>query len=981
MLKYVKFKMKESDVIKAYDILKTYNGQNNQILYYQNLNKRHAIILQEFDVKYILNNNDYEPQMVNKVVKISDIYGQKLKEKYELDFLPEKVKITKIIGEMGDSYHCYLQFRKSIPPKLHYLNRKYILNPLETIDYSKIDIDFDYFDKKTEHLGRKLKKLQKEGIKFLLANKKCILADSMGTGKEQDVNTIIPTPNGYRRMGDIQVGDVVFGSNGKPCNVTGVFPQGKKDIYEIEFTDNSKTNCGLEHLWIVKDKVMFTRKKNWTVLSLKEILKRGIEYNKHDRTKSEWKHNYKFRIPVCQPVEYKEKKHLIHPYLMGIMIGDGNLCNGGIVISIPDTEIEILERITNLISNNYKFTPNRRGTCPNYRISKNLPSNKSNIYMDEIKRLGLNVKGNIKFIPQEYMFDSIENRIELLRGLMDSDGTITKERNKISYSTTSYKLANDVVELVQSLGGLSYIREYDRRKNGKNIEYQVVIKIETCPFHLQRKKDRYTITPNKPKYLVKSIKNIKLSHQNDAVCIKVDSKDESYLTNNYIVTHNTTQASAAAICTNVDKVLIICPASVKSTWKRELMYYVDEKDIQIVNGTTWDKSTKFTIINYDILDNFYTVPKETYLEEEVSYDKNGNVIKNLKLKTKKSTKKVVIEECMKNSKLFQENFECVIVDEVHRMVNNKSIRYQVIEDLFKRIRPPFRFLLTGTPMTNKPMNLYYILKLIDAEVTNDYQFYIKRYCGGKQMRLKNGRTIMISKDATNLEELREKIKHVYIRRLLTDMTDMVNKTIVVKEYDLNEKQLEKYNQLWDEYVKAQEEKGVEDSEEYRQLVEGTIVRQYLAKEMITNTIQLAQEIIDNNEKVIISCTYTEEVNELKKYFGKIAVVYDGKMTAKQKDKSEYEFMNNPDIKVFIGQIDSASVGLTLTAATKLIFNSFSFETHVLKQMEDRIYRLTQTKDVTCYYQVFTDSISQHVFETVIKKENMANEIIKSEKEK
>lgn len=618
--------MKTNDVDKAYEILKTYNGTNNQIKYYQYMYSKNSIVLKEFDINYILNNYDYSPKTINKIVKISDIFGKKIQEKYELDFTPEKVKITTIIGEMGDSYHCFLQFRQSIPPKLFYLNRKYILNPLETVDYSKIDIDFNQFDKKTEHLGRKLKSLQKEGVKFLLSNKKCILADGMGAGK-------------------------------------------------------------------------------------------------------------------------------------------------------------------------------------------------------------------------------------------------------------------------------------------------------------------------------------------------------------------TVQSIVASICTNVDKILIICPASVKSTWKRELMYYVDEKDITIVNGSNWGETTKFTIINYDILDNFYTVPTENVMEEVVTKDEYNNIVTKLVTKTKKSTKKAVIEECMKNSRLFQEKFGCVIVDEVHRMVNNKSIRYQVIDDLFKRTRPPFRFLLSGTPMTNKPMNLYYILKLIDAEVTNDYRFYVKRYCGGKEMKLRTGKKILIANDATNLDELKEKIKHIYIRRLLSQMTDMVKKNIEVKEYDLNEKQTARYNELWDEYVKAQEEKGNNDSETYRQLVEGTLVRQYLAKEMIPNTIHLAEEIIDNDEKVIISCTYTEEVNELKKYFGKIAVVYDGKMTSKQKDKSEYEFMNNPKIKVFIGQIDSASVGLTLTAATKLIFNSFSFSSHVLKQMEDRIYRLTQTKDVTCYYQVFTDSISQHVYNTVLKKELMANTIIKSESEK
>ena len=151
------------------------------------------------------------------------------------------------------------------------------------------------------------------------------------------------------------------------------------------------------------------------------------------------------------------------------------------------------------------------------------------------------------------------------------------------------------------------------------------------------------------------------------------------------------------------------------------------------------------------------------------------------------------------------------------------------------------------------MNLYYILKLIDAEVTDDYRFYVKRYCGGKEMKLRTGKKILIANDATNLDELKEKIKHVYIRRLLSQMSDMVKKNIEVKEYDLNEKQTIRYNELWDEYVKAQEEKGNNDSEAYRQLVEGTIVRQYLAKEMIPNTIHLAEEIIDNNEKVIICC--------------------------------------------------------------------------------------------------------------------------------
>ena len=213
------------------------------------------------------------------------------------------------------------------------------------------------------------------------------------------------------------------------------------------------------------------------------------------------------------------------------------------------------------------------------------------------------------------------------------------------------------------------------------------------------------------------------------------------------------------------------------------------------------------------------------------------------------------------------------------------------------------------------------------------------------------------------------------------MTDMVNKDIQTRYYDLTPAQKKRYDELWEEYVLAQQEQGNEDSEDYRQLVEGMLVRQYLAKEMIPNTIQLVDEKIEDDEKVIIICTFTDEINELKKYYGNKCVVYDGKMTAKQKDKAEYEFMNNPKIKVFIGQIIACSVGLTLTAAHTLVFNSYSFSSAENKQAEDRIYRLNQKNDVVCIYQLFNDSISQRMFDLVTRKQIISNNVIKSEKEK
>lgn len=984
--------MAKNDAEKAYSILKKKQISNNYVKYIQYKVLNGGYILSDFDVQYIIENYNFKKYSVEKTVDITTELGNKLKDKYQLDFLPKKIRIYDVIGEFGNCLHCYIQYRQSVRPTLAFVNKNCILNPLKTVSIDDIVVDFDYYDNIAKD-NRKLKSLQKEGIKFLLANKKCILADTMGFGKEQSVNTIIPTPNGNKKMGDLSVNDVVFGSDGKKHKILGVFQQGIKNIYEIEFSDGSKTNCGLDHLWIVKDKNASQKNRDWDVLTLKQIIERGIEYDKIEGTKSNRKHNYKFRIPICKAVEYNEKKHFISPYLLGVVIGNGSLSNTHFCFTIAKTDNEIKEKISQLIDIDYKIIKSEKNCCHQFYVLKNTSQNNyHNAYISEIKNLGLNVKTANKFIPNEYKIDSIENRIELLRGLMDTDGTISKIKNRIRYSTKSIKLANDVKELVESLGGIASVHAYDRTKDGKGIEYSVFIKIEICPFSLKRKADRYTIKPNQKKYLVKSIKSIKLIGQDFAVCLKVDSYDSSYLTNDYIVTHNTTQATIASMESKSNKILIITTASLKTNWKREIMLYNDESDIQILQGSQ-DKildDKKYVITNYDILASYYEVPTEAAYETQILTNGRGQqeilrvpiLVKNSKgesvIKQKKSTKKSVIEKCLKKSPLFLNNFDCVIIDEAQKLSNNKSTRYKVIDDFLKRAKPNYVFLLSGTPLTNKPINLFYILKLIDAPISKDYFYYVNRYCDAKTFKLKTGKEITVANGASNLDELREKIKHLYIRRLLTEMNDMVDKNIIVKTYDLSKEQMATYEKLWSEYVEAQQECGNDDSEQYRQLVEGMLVRQFLAKEMTQHTIDLVDNMLEEDGKIIIACTFTEELNLLKKHFKEKCVIYDGKMSTKQKDKAEQEFNNNPNIKIFIGNLIAAGVGLNLVAANKMIFNSFSWVAAENKQMEDRIYRLTQKKDVTCVYQLFNDSISLHMYNTVMNKQHMADKIIKSE---
>ena len=289
-------------------------------------------------------------------------------------------------------------------------------------------------------------------------------------------------------------------------------------------------------------------------------------------------------------------------------------------------------------------------------------------------------------------------------------------------------------------------------------------------------------------------------------------------------------------------------------------------------------------------------------------------------------------------------------------------------------------MLTGTPITKDTVRFYNILKLLDANITKDYRFFMRRYCGAEK-RTFHGKEILMPTGATHLDELKEKVKHLYIRRELKDMADMVNKTVSTRYYDLDKSQVAEYDRLWSEYQSSQYENGLDSNEDYRQLVEGMIVRQFLANQMVENTIKLSDEKIEDGDKVVIMCTFTDELQKFKEYYGNKCVVYDGKMTSKAKDKAFDKFQNDPKVKVFVGNIVAASVGLSLTAAHTLIFNSYSWVYADNAQAEDRIYRLTSTDNVEIIYQLFTDSISEHMYQTVMEKQRILNETIKKENEK
>ena len=440
------------------------------------------------------------------------------------------------------------------------------LNDILLEDYAEPPVDILTFVDDYKYLGNAWHDAQgnsklypywrKELVKIFPDNlttsvNNAIFSGSRGRGKEQPISSLVLSDKGFIRMGDVTLDTKVFGCDGKLHPVTGIYPQGVKDVYEITFSDGTTARCGLEHLWKVVDMDHMELHKNAPkeeVLTTECLLNRSLLSGRNRK--------FRYKIPVCKPIEFERKSTFISPYLMGCLLGDGCF-SGKHYISITSADNLIIDIFKNeLLKNNYKLSPKKckNNKCIDFDI---LPINRGdkNKYVDEIKKLNLlGTYSDTKFIPDVYLYNDVESRTALLQGLLDTDGGLhkSKQRNgQISYSlefsTTSAKLRDDVIWLVQSLGGTAtYIRRASQYKDKHDIikkcldHYRIKIRLpeEIIPFKLDRKLIPYKNTTHIQPY--RYIAHIeKLDKKEECQCIMVGSEEHLYITDNFIVTHNT----------------------------------------------------------------------------------------------------------------------------------------------------------------------------------------------------------------------------------------------------------------------------------------------------------------------------------------------------------------------------------------------------------------------------------------------------------
>lgn len=831
------------------------------------------------------------------------------------------------------------------------------------------------------------------GVEYMLPRPAVLLADEMGLGKCLSVNTLAITPYGKKRMGDLVVGDEIIGSDGKSCNIMGVFPQGERRLFRMYFNDGVSILCDEEHLWTVFTRNVHRGRKinqrdKTIVLTTAQLLDKklklttkGIDWNEKRPYEFstyyiEKNGNLKWQIPLVKPIEFKNNNILpIEPYLLGLLLGDGSLTGTSIRMCLHKEDFDEM-----LFEVKYNETKNDE---------RKLLRNASLSYLKkDIERIGLKDKrSDTKFIPDIYKYSSIDNRISILQGLMDTDGHCMVGKNKTVFSGTEYctaseQLADDVCEIVNSLGGIarkksktgSYTK--DGVKHICKKAYRINIKMPEWinPFRLKRKADSYN--PPKKYRVTRYIKDIKFEKVDEAVCIKVDAPDQLYVTEHGIVTHNTGEALLVMNMRNPVEVLIVCPSILKYNWLKEARkwmigkitaYVYESKKIRYYEGrvTNHNKNTILHIINYDILDKF-------------------------------------------KDRLLGTPFNFFVADESHYIKNQDARRTKIAQELARKAK--WKIFITGTPIYNKPKDLYVALNLIDPAMFDNFFSFATRYCGAKKIKF-NNKSIIKYEGPTNVEELNTILRANYmVRRMkkdvLKDLPDKIKDVIILNESDLDvlvqkEKKAIEDSKKNEEKLKAEAEElkalAVTNKEfenlykdkvktlreiKFKNFGELSRIRKEIAIKKIPYVIEFVKEILESSEdaqsKIVVFGHHKEVLykiyEELKKYN---PVIITGEVSDGERQRAIMLFKEKNTTRVFIGSMGAAGTGVDglQQNCNTIVFAELDWTPSLVDQAESRLQRIGQKNTVWVYHIVANESIDSRIVKLMMEKEAVSKEIL------
>lgn len=510
---------------------------------------------------------------------------------YKLEMLPGGIrtkKPDKFFGSRatmnGDKcYNFHINTYDKFIQRVEYASRfqawEYEVRTVPMYEPNKFKYEFNK--------NYKLRDYQEDVVNFALKRldpsilyRNMILGIATGKGKAQTLNSKIKVPGGWSSMGEMKIGTIVTAADGTPTRVIGVFPQGERDVYKITLRDGRVTYADSEHLWKV---FVINRQGNkWVTVNTLEV----IELIK--KTKG------RVYLPLNHSEQIEDVNLSIDPYLLGLYLGDGS-CNERAVPVITKPDLFIKDEIERLLPlKNIVKTYEYEDHCDIHKIHSSRVDGKwCNPLKYFLYESGLfGKRAWEKFVPKQYLHGSHQQRLNLVQGLLDTDGTVGNT-GTVQYCTTSHQLAKDMQYLIRSLGGMASISEkiphytYKGEKKQGRLAYIVNIR-HTKPselFRLPRKKE-LTNDDNQYSHRLKlNIKSVEYVGKQSTQCISIEHPDRLYVTDDFIVTHNTLSSLYTAAKLGYTMCIVIKPSYIEK-WVEDCknLLGLTDRDINVIKG-------------------------------------------------------------------------------------------------------------------------------------------------------------------------------------------------------------------------------------------------------------------------------------------------------------------------------------------------------------------------------------------------------------
>jgi hypothetical protein len=774
-----------------------------------------------------------------------------------------------------------------------------------------------------------------------MAQDATMLALDMGP---QPLDAKVLTPCGFTEMGRIKIGDEVIGRDGKPTRVIDALDNlGEQEVFRVVFKDGTETRCTADHLWTVRTANDKARGYGWRTFPLKHILSLGLMVKGSTKERQ----NARWFVPTVSAVEYAplSEKLPVDPWILGVLLGNGCFGTG---ISLSTGDEWLLKEAIRILGPDYRFSRSPSNTY-DWSIAFN---GYGNPLTSLLREMGLmSCHSYTKFVPHKYLYASVDKRLSLLQGLVDTDGYVAQS-GLVEYLSASEQLAKDVLFLVRSLGGYGVInpKTLNTGPYKGNTYYRVHFRL---PNGTPPCKTPYKLENWRPKQMTldRAIVDVIPDGVEKVRCIKVANEDGLYLTDNFIVTHNCGKSKVAIdVAQNMpaSRVLVLCPKSVVSVWPREL-----------------DKHAAVCYRTWAIRRDSWSVDRKArHLKHFLEAPEPAFVIVNYDSAWREGMRQVLLKQ----------KWDLVICDESHRIKGPTAKASKFAAQLTRVARK--RICLTGTPLPHSPMDAFSQYRFLDPGIYGDsYPKFRAEYAvmGG-----------YLNKQIVkyiNPERFNKKFYSIAYRVMADDVLDLPEFVDEPRTMELSGESKRIYRELATEFVARVKDGEVTVNNALvhmlrLQQVTGGCVPTDDGEVVVVGTDkrQLLGEVIEDlpvGEPFVVFGRFHHDLDAIRGECESRGLTC-GELSGRRNDLASWQDGHSD---VLIIQLQAGGVGVDVTRARVAIYYSLDFNLGNYLQSRARIRRPGQTRSGLWIHLVAEGTIDEKVYKALEKRQQVVEWVL------